>query len=119
MRDAGGESRWCSKVADRLLSLGDEAGAKRGHMFGHPALYARGKMAACAYGGGIGLKLPAERVVELLESGRGEPFQPYGKSRMREWVHLRAVSTADVEHLADLIVESLAFVAARAGGGSG
>lgn len=106
----GGESRWNAEVADRLLEMGDEAGAKRGHMFGHPALYARGKLAVCVYGDGIGLKLPAERVAELLESGRAKPFQPYGKSRMRDWVHLSVVSAAALDQVAAIIVESLAFV---------
>jgi hypothetical protein len=72
-----GEPRpgWCQAVADRLMEMGTEAGVERGHMFGHPALYVRSKLAACAYGEGIGLKLPAERVAELLQSGRGTAFQ--------------------------------------------
>jgi hypothetical protein len=109
----GGESRWNADVADRLLEMGHEAGAERGHMFGHPALYARGKLAVCVYGDGIGLKLPAERVAELLESGRAKPFQPYGKSRMRDWVHLSAGSAAALDEVAAVIVESLAFVGRR------
>ena len=109
-----GESRWNPEVANHLLSLGQKAGAKGGHMFGHPALYGDGKLAACAYGAGLGLKLPAERVAELLETGRAVPFQPYGKARMREWVHVPATTADEVDGVADLVVESLAFVTGQA-----
>lgn len=102
---------WNEKETAHLLEMGEEEGGKRGHMFGHPALYNRGKLAVCAYGEGIGLKLAAERVAELLETGLGTPFQPYGKSPMREWVHVRVESPSHLDSLRDLVAESLAFVA--------
>lgn len=112
----GPKPGWSEAVADRLLGIGEEAGAERGHMFGHPALYAGRKLAACAYGDGIGLKLPRQRVTELLESGGGTPFQPYGKSRMPEWIHLRVETPSDLDERAGIIAESIAFVASQSVG---
>ncbi len=51
---------WSEAVADRLPEVGEAVGAEGGHMFGHPALYAGRKLAVCAYGDGIGVKLPRD-----------------------------------------------------------
>ena len=102
---------WSEKIADRLMRLADDVGADRGRMFGHPALYRSRKLAVCTYADGIGLKLPPDRIAALLESGRGTPFQPYGRSAMREWVHLRIGRPSELDDLAPLIRESIAFVA--------
>jgi hypothetical protein len=103
------EERWDPEVAAAMSRIGEHLGARPGHMFGHPALYADRRLAACAYGTGIGLKLPAARVSEVLETGRGVPFQPYGKPPMREWVHLPASAGDDDESMTTLISEAVEF----------
>jgi TfoX/Sxy family transcriptional regulator of competence genes len=83
--------------------------ARRGQMFGHPAYYVNGKMFACAYGGVIGLKLPEALAADLIARGRAEPFQPYGKRKMREWVQLPCDEASLHEHR-DALQASYDFV---------
>lgn len=96
-------------VAARMTEIGQHLGARTGHMFGHPALYADRRLAVCSYGSGLGLKLPADRVGELIASGRAVPFQPYGKPPMREWVYWPVTTSDDVDELEDLIAEAMEF----------
>lgn len=93
---------------------GERLGARPGSMFGHPALYAGRRLAVCAFGAGLGLRLSAERVSELIATGRGTPFQPYGKSPMREWVHVSASASDDGNAMATLIAEALEFAGGHA-----
>ncbi len=101
--------KWEAEVAARMTEIGDRLGARTGHMFGHPALYAGRRLAVCAYGCGLGLKVPAERAGELIDSGRAMHFQPYGKSPMRNWVYVPTATSDDVDELAVLIAEAIAF----------
>jgi hypothetical protein len=55
---------------------------------------------------GLVVKLPAERVTEVIEAGQGEPFAPAGKV-FREWL---AVTDLDETRWRDLLAEGLAFV---------
>lgn len=54
---------------------------------------------------GVVVKLPAERVAELLESGRGRPVAPAGKV-FKEWVEIAAA-----ENWGPYLEEALAFAA--------
>lgn len=65
-----------------------------GLMFGFPAFYAAGKLVACVYGAGIGLRVAPDRASEL----RGAPtpaFQPYGRL-MRSWTFLEPAAGDDL-----------------------
>ncbi len=65
-----------------------------GLMFGFPAFYAAGKLVACVYGSGIGLRVPPEQASRL----RGAPtraFEPYGRL-MRAWAFLEPVAADDL-----------------------
>ena len=55
---------------------------------------------------GLVVKLPRERVAELVESGVGRPFAPAGRV-FREWV---SVPEPDPELWARLLREGVAFV---------
>ena len=55
------------------------------------------------------MKLPRERVTELVENGQGDPFAPAGKV-FREWV---AIPTVDRSLWQTLLAEAVDF--ARAG----
>lgn len=108
----GPETRWNIDVAAALMEVADELPDTRvGKMFGYPALYTGGKLFACAYGDGVGLKLPAEVVAELIEEEGVDPFRPYGKARMREWVFLSATDREGVHARSHLLTQAARFVA--------
>ena len=68
-----------------LLSI---PGVSPGKMFGYPAYYVKGKMFACLYENGIGIKVPEEMALDLVGKEGITCFQPLGKKRMREWIQI-------------------------------
>ena len=94
--------------------LADQPGIVEGPMFGLPAFFVAGKLFACAYGDGVGVKLPPERVAALLKLPEATPFRPYGKPAMRAWVQLSRASVEEYVGDLDLLLESARFVAERA-----
>jgi hypothetical protein len=58
-------------------------------------------------GSGMVVKLPRQRVSELIDQGLGEPFAPAGKV-FREWV---AITEPDRRRWSKLLREAVAFVA--------
>jgi Activator of Hsp90 ATPase homolog 1-like protein len=93
-------------AADRLLD--SDPGVDRGRMFNADGLKIGGKFFAFPKHDEIVLKLPAERVEDLLTSGAGSPFDA-GKGRpMREWVTVRPESAEDC---AEYMVEARNFLA--------
>jgi hypothetical protein len=96
-------------VAGRLAA--GDPGLERGRILHADGLKAAGKFCAFVTGGALVVKLPAERVGELVAEGVGSPFDA-GKGRpMREWVRLRP---ADEAACAAYVVEAQRFVAAQA-----
>lgn len=72
---------------DKLLL--DYPHIRPGKMFGFPAYYVVKKLAICLYEQGVGVKLPEQSVIKLLETDSNiVPFQPMGKPKMREWVQI-------------------------------
>jgi len=55
---------------------------------------------------GLVVKLPADRVSEIIEAGEGESFAPAGKV-FKEWL---AVTTVDEDRWRSLLREGVAFV---------
>jgi hypothetical protein len=96
-------------VIDELV--GEIPVARPGKMFGFPAYYAGRKLAICVYEDGVGLKLPEDRVRHVIaENEHASPFQPYGKTVMREWVQLNLPAAKDYRRYLSLFEESIAFV---------
>lgn len=64
----------------------------RATMMGYPCVRLAGRFLASfdAKAGCLVVKLPRERVVELVENGDGDPFAPAGKV-FREWVSIPMV----------------------------
>ena len=72
----------------------------RATMMGYPCVRLAGRFLA-SYddkGACLVVKLPLERVTELVESGAGDPFAPAGKV-FREWVSITAVDRGLWERL--------------------
>ena len=79
----------------------------RSTMMGYPCVRRAGQFFGSFdhHTGALVVKLPRERVAELVDDGRGEPFAPAGKV-FREWV---AVRTADRALWQQLLGEAVDF----------
>ena len=106
-------------VQDRFEALVDQVGAEPGVQlpgssgsrgFGSRALRLHGSVFAMVVSGCVVLKLPAERVAGLIESGRGGPFGNGTRKPMREWVTLLDEDPAATVSLGR---EALEFARAR------
>lgn len=94
-------------VAARLVA--ENPGLATARMFGSNGLRTEsGKFAGFARGEELVVKLPADRVAELLGSGEGSVFDAGRGRPMKEWVALRP---ADEEALERYLLEARAFVA--------
>jgi hypothetical protein len=78
-----------------------------GKMFASNGLKVGGKIFAMLVKGRLVVKLPRERVSQLIEAGTGEPFDPGHGRLMKEWV---AVAPGAAPWL-DLAREARRFVA--------
>jgi hypothetical protein len=79
----------------------------RATMMGYPCVRLAGRFLA-SYDdrhGRLVVKLPRERVTELIESGSGDPFAPAGKV-FREWV---SIPTVDRGLWQQLLAEAVEF----------
>lgn len=99
-------------VADMLEGRGD---VRAGQMMGLPtwSCVANRKMFIGVHGGGINLKLPKERVEQLLVERPNETsrFKP-GERVMSGWVQIDHANPEDFEAEAGLIEEAIAYVSA-------
>lgn len=96
-------------VLDQLLS--GLPLVREGKMFGFPAYYAGKKLAICLYEEGVGMKLPAATVKRLLDEDQNAiPFQPYGKSIMREWVQINRDDSNEYRQYQAIFEEAIDYV---------
>jgi hypothetical protein len=77
-----------------------------GRGFGSQALKINNKIFAMLVDGRLVVKLPRARVTELIETGRGQPFDAGKGKPMKEWVAL----TGNEAECRALVVEAQAFV---------
>lgn len=85
-----------------------QEGVTRGTMMGFPCLRLNGDYFASAHQktGDLIVKLPADRVLDLIAQEVGEPFAPNGR-RFREWL---AVPRRDANLWQQLIAAAHTFV---------
>ena len=94
-------------VATRLVAENPEL--EQARMFGSVGLRTEsGKFAGFARGEELVVKLPAERVGELLDSGEGSVFDAGRGRPMKEWVVLHPADEAALE---SYLLEARGFVA--------
>lgn len=102
-------------LVDDLVGIDDGVTPPPGGSgFGRGSLKYRGKIFAMLVRGSLVLKLPADRVTELIAAGEGVAFDANKGTAMREWFSLAPDSAADWRSLA---TEALTFArsAARSG----
>lgn len=106
---SGGDARdLYDELTDDLLY---DPAVGRATMMGYPCVRLAGRFLA-SYddkAGCLVVKLPRERVTELVEHGLGEPFAPAGKV-FREWL---TIATVDRSLWQQVLAEAVEF--ARAG----
>jgi hypothetical protein len=95
------------EVSEPLLSSGV---AERGTMMGYPCLRTEGKFFASLEknSGNLIVKLPAQRVNELIDLGQAHPFAPNGRV-FREWA---LIDRPDREQWTAFLQEAVDFVKA-------
>ena len=99
------------QVAERLLAEDDAIEQTR--MMGSDGLKTGGKFFAMVSRGELVVKLPRERVDELVAARAGHRFDPGHGRLMKEWV---AIRPADEPACAAYMGEARSFVGARANG---
>ncbi|GMQ85857.1 MAG: hypothetical protein BMS9Abin07_1425 [Acidimicrobiia bacterium] len=104
-RDADHDRFW--NIADDFIATGQ---VEEGTMMGHHCLRAtvgNGLVATVERSSGnLVVKLPRDRVTDLVGSGGGVAFAPAGKV-FKEWV---AIPAYDPDRWSELITESISFV---------
>jgi hypothetical protein len=84
---------------------------RAGKMFGFPAYYVGKKLCICLYEQGVGIKLPEQLVVKLLETDPNTtPFRPLGKPKMREWVQINLNHSEDYRQYKPIFEESIRYL---------
>jgi TfoX/Sxy family transcriptional regulator of competence genes len=78
-----------SRFAEVTAAFASDRRVTAGRMMASVGLRVDGKIFAMLVRGSLVVKLPAERVAELVSSGRGQQFDPRRDGRlMKEWVVL-------------------------------
>ena len=89
---------------------------RAGKMFGYPACYADRKLCICLYEQSVAVKLPKASADKLLNTDRNAvPFQPMGRTKMREWVQLNVSPPEDYRGYQRVFEESIRYVLAQQG----
>lgn len=97
------------EVLDEILL--SQSDIVRGMVFGLACYKIQGKIFATLYRDGVGIKLPADRVLELKLLPHISEFHPYNKSRGKNFIQINRDVSADYQADMDLLLESASYVA--------
>lgn len=110
--NGGAAARWEALVASMLAAgsatYGNQGGPQRA--FGATSIKTDGKIFAMLVKDRLVVKLPAGRVIELVDAGAGERFDPGHGRIQKEWLSL---FSDDPDEWKARALESEAFVAKR------
>jgi hypothetical protein len=95
-------------ILDVLLSA--LPGVSAGVVFGLPCYKVSAGVFATLCDDGVGIKLPAARVRELLDKPGFVPFQPFGRNRGKEFVQINHANLEDYRQDLALFQESMCYV---------
>lgn len=99
-------------IVDALVL--DIPGVKGGKAFGYPAYKVNGKVFAFVGEVGIALKLPEDRVAELVEDqGAIRPFEVSDGVVWKQWVYIERKNPEDYHQDLNLMEEAIAFVGSK------
>jgi hypothetical protein len=104
------------RYEDLVVAFNDTEGVTpptRTSGFGRAALRYRGKIFAMFVRGQLVVKLPKNRVTELVETGRGARFDANKGTPMREWFALEQHDDLDDALWLELATEALEFARSR------
>ena len=87
-------------------------GVDAGKMFGYPAYYVKGKLFACVFEAGVGVKVPADFATKKLEEKYIIPFQPFGRPKMKEWIQINHDKSEKYNLDKAIFLEAINFVSA-------
>ncbi|MBN8617811.1 MAG: hypothetical protein J0L63_02835 [Anaerolineae bacterium] len=96
-----------AKMDEMLLVM---PGVKAGKAFGYPAYKINGKVFAFVGGRGVAIKLPAQRVNELIDGKHIKPFEPADGYIWKEWISIQRDDPAEYEQDEALFEESVTYV---------
>jgi hypothetical protein len=91
------------------VKLADDVQVEQGRMFRAVGLKTAGRFFAIVVKGELVVKLPVERVDDLVAAGTGRRFDPGHGRLMREWIGLRPEDAAACE---GYVAEARRFVGA-------
>lgn len=98
----------CTFYQKMTQPLVEEGIVERGTIMGFPCLRLNGVFVASEdhRTGDLIVKLPKERVNELVEQGTGMPFAPAGRT-FREWI---VITNRNIHHWQSFLDEALKYV---------
>ena len=96
------------EVIDLLLLKRE--GVSAGKMFGYPAYYIHKKLFACLYEEGVAIKIPEKLAMEIVGKDGIINFQPYGKTKMREWIQINRKKSEDYLNDMEIFKSSTEYV---------
>jgi hypothetical protein len=105
--DSGDERARYDELVEEFVGRDGVAPPRGGSGFGRNALRVDGRIFAMFVRGTLVVKLPADRVRQLIDAGFGDPFDANKGTPMREWVGLDPTADLDWVTMAD---EALTFV---------
>jgi len=92
----------------------DHPDVRPGKMFGFPAYYVGKKLCICLYEQGVAVKLPEKSAARLLEADQNViAFQPFEKSKMREWIQINLRRSEDYRLYMSVFDESILYLLAQ------
>jgi len=89
-----------------------------GKVFGFPTAYADTKLCICLDEQGVGIKLPEQSAMKLLEMDRNAvPFQPIGRPKMRESIQINLSRCEGYRKYMPVFEQSILYLLAQQGKG--
>ena len=92
----GPGARWRPDLLDGMTAwFADRPGVTSQPMFGVPAFFVEGRVFACVWGDGVGVRLSTETGQSVVGLRGLKSFTPFGRSPIRGWLQRDCTSDPD------------------------